>query len=102
MTSHPTPNIDPNLNIIPQPQAAPPRQQFGHLPASELSAAAIKLNEEQIAKLNSELDIVDCNVQVLNEILNNIQSSSSSTAASATSTPTGDIELLKVSRPNRS
>ena len=95
-TVHQTPNIDPHLNIIPQPQAAAPPKQYSHLPTSELSAAAIKLNEEQIAKLNSELDIVDCNVQVLNEILNNIQSASSS--ASAAAPPSHDIELLQVRR----
>lgn len=91
---HQTPNIDPHLNIIPQPQAAPPKQ-YSHLPTSELSAAAIKLNEEQIAKLNSELDIVDCNVQVLNEILNNIQSASSSASVASAAAPTHDIELLQ-------
>jgi hypothetical protein len=34
----------------------------------------VKLNEDQIAKLNSELDIVENNVHILNEILNELQS----------------------------
>jgi hypothetical protein len=34
----------------------------------------VRLNEDQTAKLNSELDIVESNVQVLNEILTHLQS----------------------------
>lgn len=78
--------------------------QFQRLPESHIPGAAIKLNEEQVAKLNSELDVVDCNVQVLNEILNNIQSarvtaanSGASAAATAYMTPSAkDVELLTV------
>ena len=40
------------------------------------SGTVVKLNDEQTAKLNSELDIVDSNVQVLNEILAELEKSS--------------------------
>lgn len=40
----------------------------------------VKLNEEQIAKLNSELDVVESNVHILNEILNELQLANKSKA----------------------
>lgn len=46
----------------------------------------VKLNEDQIAKLNSELDIVENNVHILNEILNELQSG----GAKANSNPDAD------------
>lgn len=50
----------------------------------------VKLNEEQIAKLNSELDVVESNVHILNEILNEIQLANNSKADE------DDLTLLKV------
>lgn len=50
----------------------------------------VKLNEEQIAKLNSELDVVESNVHILNEILNEIQLVNNSKADE------DDLTLLKV------
>jgi hypothetical protein len=47
-------------------------QQFQRLIDPPISGTVIKLNDEQIVKLNSELDIVDSNVQVLNEILTEV------------------------------
>ncbi len=41
------------------------------------AAAAVRLNEDQIAKLKSELDIVDNNVLVMNEVLTEYQPSDS-------------------------
>jgi hypothetical protein len=36
------------------------------------SSSAITLTPEQIAKLNSELNIVECNVQVFNDVINEL------------------------------
>jgi hypothetical protein len=65
----------------------PAPQAFQRLPpeAFNPSGTVVKLNEEQIAKLNSELDVVDSNVQVLNEILTEIQTNSSSDGSKAAS-----------------
>jgi hypothetical protein len=60
------------------------------LPQSQISASAIKLNEEQIAKLNSELDIVESNVQVLNEILSDLASTK------AENYKESDVNLVRV------
>jgi hypothetical protein len=50
---------------------------FQRLPTEAFnpSGTVVKLNDEQTAKLNSELDIVDSNVQVLNEILTELEKS---------------------------
>ena len=50
----------------------------------------VKLNEEQIAKLNSELDVVESNVHILNEILNELQLANKSKADD------DDLSLLQV------
>lgn len=59
--------------------ASPPpnnNSRYQRLPAeNQPSIGVVKLNEEQIAKLNSELDIVENNAHILNEILNEFQSS---------------------------
>jgi hypothetical protein len=68
-----------------------PQTQFTRLPQSQISASAIKLNEEQIAKLNSELDIVESNVQVLNEILSDLASTKVENYKDS------DINLVRVS-----
>ncbi len=39
------------------------------------AAVAVRLNEEQMAKLKSELDIVDTNILVMNEMITHQQSS---------------------------
>ena len=36
------------------------------------SSSAVTLTPDQIAKLNSELDIVECNVQVFNDVINEL------------------------------
>ena len=54
------------------------------------SVGVVKLNEDQIAKLNSELDVVENNVHILNEILNEIQLANNSKADE------DDLTLLKV------
>lgn len=75
---------DVNLTIretSPTPAFKPQTNQMNHSPpASNLFASSkkptgvIKLNDEQIAKLNSELNVVESNVQVFNEILTEVQS----------------------------
>lgn len=50
----------------------------------------VKLNEEQIAKLNSELDVVESNVHILNEILNEMQ------LANKPKPDDDDLKLLQV------
>ena len=47
---------------------------FQRLNEHQIAGTAIKLNEDQMGKLSSELNIVDSNVQVLNEILSEVQS----------------------------
>jgi hypothetical protein len=84
------PNVNSNVignqttNIPKPPMQSPTRQstvprnsnanpqQFQRLIDPPISGTVIKLNDEQIVKLNSELDIVDSNVQVLNEILTEV------------------------------
>lgn len=58
----------PGHNLQPQQIRSPLR-----LPDQPPSMSVVKLNEEQIAKLNSELDVVESNVHILNEILNELQ-----------------------------
>jgi hypothetical protein len=53
----------------------------------------VRLNEDQTAKLNSELDIVESNVQVLNEILTHLQSSAGKANNAEQSE---DLSLVKV------
>ena len=67
--------------------------QFNAVPSE--AVATIKLNEEQIAKINSELDIVDNNVLIMNEILTELHSLSFDQLNSAEKEK--DIDLLKVS-----
>lgn len=62
------------------------------MPDQPPSVGVVKLNEEQIAKLNSELDVVEGNVNVLNEILNELQHGGNSKADE------DDLTLLKVSK----
>lgn len=50
-----------------------PAQQASHA-SSNRPSGAIKLNEEQWKKLNGELRVVESNVQVLNEIINELNS----------------------------
>lgn len=57
------------------------------------SAAAVRLNEEQIAKLKSELDIVDNNILVMNEVLTEHQPSDSKKPTA--SKISEDISLLQ-------
>lgn len=57
------------------------------------SAAAVRLNEDQIAKLKSELDVVDNNILVMNEVLNVHQPNNEK--KTATSSVFEDISLLK-------
>ena len=68
--------------------------QFSPVTEAPVAAATIKLNEEQIAKLNSELDIVDNNVLIMNEILTELHSLSYEKLSS--SEKKKDIDLLKV------
>lgn len=57
------------------------------------SAAAVRLNEEQIGKLKSELDIVDNNILVMNEVLTEHQPSDGKKPAA--SKVSEDISLLQ-------
>lgn len=62
------------------------------------SAAAVRLNEDQMAKLKSELDIVDNNVQVMNDVLTEHQpniSDSKKSSSSLSKDVNEDISLLK-------
>lgn len=67
--------------------------QQQHNPAPAISV--VKLNEEQTAKLNSELDVVETNVHILNEILNEFQSTPKVDDSRA-----DDLNLLQVSSIN--
>lgn len=60
------------------------------LPDQPSVGGVVKLNEDQIAKLNSELDVVENNVHILNEILNELQLTNNSKADE------DDLTLLKV------
>ncbi len=71
-----------NINRQTQHQQAamglsPTDTMFQRLPTEAFnpSGTVVKLNDEQAAKLNSELDIVDSNVQVFNEILTELEKS---------------------------
>lgn len=61
-------------------------------------SSAIKLNEEQLAKLNSEIDVVENNVQVFNEILTEFQNNAnlSKLYQQNDSMVEKDITLIKV------
>jgi hypothetical protein len=70
-----------------------PRQQaVGYQPP--VPGSAVRLNEEQMAKLQSELDVVDNNVLVMNELLTEIQTADKITLQSSETQK--DIVLLKV------
>ena len=76
-----------------------PRQQqqvnFKHMPLEPpVPGSAVRLNEEQMAKLQSELDVVDNNVLVMNELLTEIQTADKITLQSSETQK--DIMLLKV------
>jgi len=43
------------------------------LPEQPIPGSAVRLNEEQMAKLQSEFDVVDNNVLVMNELMNEFQ-----------------------------
>ena len=57
------------------------------------SAAAVRLNEDQMGKLKSELDIVDNNILVMNEVLNVHQANNSK--KTAINSVDEDVCLLK-------
>lgn len=61
------------------------------------SGGVIRLNEDQMGKLNSELDIVESNVQVLNDVLTHLQQQSNSTKLNDPSNE--DVLLAKVRIP---
>ena len=67
------PLASPTRHTLPRSSNVNP--QFQRLADPPLSGTVIKLNDEQMVKLNSELDIVDSNVQVLNEILTEVNNS---------------------------
>jgi len=54
-------------------QPSSPKQQFAQNPVQAIPGSAVRLNEEQMAKLQSEFDVVDNNVLVMNELLTEIQ-----------------------------
>lgn len=58
------------------------------------SAAAVRLNEDQIAKLRSELDIVDNNIIVMNEVLTEHQPNMDGSKKQSNNV-SEDISLLK-------
>jgi hypothetical protein len=55
------------------PVRSPKQQSFQQLPEQPIPGSAVRLNEEQMAKLQSEFDVVDNNVLVMNELLNEFQ-----------------------------
>jgi septal ring factor EnvC (AmiA/AmiB activator) len=59
------------------------------------SSSAITLTPEQIAKLNSELDIVECNVQVFNDVINELTNTQQQNKN--LDDYNAEIELLRVS-----
>lgn len=61
-------------NINTSERVVNPNSNFQRLNEHQIAGTAIKLNEDQMGKLSSELNIVDSNVQVLNEILSEVQS----------------------------
>jgi hypothetical protein len=69
--------------------------RFMRVSEQQMSNGVVKLNEEQAAKLNSELDIVESNVQVLNEILTHLQSNGSTNLNNSRSEQNEDVVLLK-------
>lgn len=61
-----------NRSVRPQPEhRGGPLNQPHSSPI--IPGSAVRLNEEQTAKLQSELDVVENNVLVMNELLNEIQ-----------------------------
>ena len=56
-----------------QQQQQQQQQSFQQLPEQPIPGSAVRLNEEQMAKLQSEFDVVDNNVLVMNELLNEFQ-----------------------------
>lgn len=58
------------------------------------SSTAITLSPDQVAKLNSELDIVECNVQVFNDVINEL--TQTQTQNKNLDDYNGEIELLRV------
>ena len=84
---------------LPRTQNTNP-QQFQRLIDPPISGTVIKLNDEQIVKLNSELDIVESNVQVLNEILTEVNNAvaNGSLNIKQINQNDKDIVLLRVSR----
>lgn len=90
-----------NPGAAAQQPAVQEQQLFHSLPpqAFNPTGTVVKLNEEQIAKLKSELDVVDNNVQVLNEILTELQSSTASKSLTQNEKDLGLlIELSKTCR----
>ena len=63
--------------------------------SSSSSSSAITLTPEQIAKLNSELDIVECNVQVFNDVINELTNTQQQNKN--LDDYNAEIELLRVS-----
>ena len=61
-------------NINTSERVVNPNSNFQRLNEHQVAGTAIKLNDDQMVKLSSELNIVDSNVQVLNEILSEVQS----------------------------
>ena len=72
-----------------RPLRQPTEQRAPTIPGS-----AVRLNEEQMAKLQSELDLVDNNILVMNEILNEVQKMDKMNLQSAE--VKNDIFLLQV------
>ena len=75
-------------------------QQFQRLIDPPISGTVIKLNDDQIVKLNSEIDIVESNVQVLNEILSEVNNAiaNGSLNIKQINQTDKDIVLLRVSK----
>ena len=65
------------------------------LSSKQSSSSAITLTPEQIAKLNSELDIVECNVQVFNDVINELTNTQQQNKN--LDDYNAEIELLRVS-----
>ena len=69
------------------------QQQPNSRQSQQLSA--ITLTPEQIGKLNSELDIVECNVQVFNDVINEL--TQTQVQNNNLDDYSAEIELLRVS-----
>ena len=81
-----------SLSPVRQLSAAPKPQSLKNIVPG--SAAAVRLNDEQMAKLKSELEIVDNNVLVMNEMLTEYQPQVDAKSSRSAQVLKEDVALL--------